>query len=153
MIIHLSFRNIFFLFITTLIFISCDKKATNPTAPGSPTQLEKYFEDNVISKDFIVNKAINNGVDLTANYSGYTFKLLKTDYYHGPIEAKKNTNVYAGTWSSNDDYSKLVINLPSTPSEFVFLTREWRFTSKALPQLELAPWGSTEPLVLHMLRQ
>ena len=49
--------------------------------------------------------------------------------------------------------SKLVITLPTTPSIFVFLNREWRFTKKALPEMELAPWGTTEPLVLHMLRQ
>lgn len=150
----LSFKNIFLCFIATLMLTSCDKidLVTNSTT-GSPTLLEKYFEENVINKDFIVNKATNNGIDLTANYSGYTFKLLKTDYYKGPVEANKGTNTYTGTWSSNADYSKLIITLPSTPSEFVFLTREWRFTSKALPQLELAPWGSTEPIVLHILRQ
>ena len=79
--------------------------------------------------------------------------MFKTDYYHGPGEIRKGTTVYSGTWSSNTDYSKLVITLPSTPSEFVFLNREWRFTKKAFPQMELAPWGTTEPLVLHMIKQ
>jgi len=69
------------------------------------------------------------------------------------LQAIKNGVTYTGTWSSNDDYSKLVITLPNPPSEFSFLSREWRFTSKNLPTLELAPWGSTDPIVLHMRRQ
>ena len=120
---------------------------------GTSTILEQYFEANVLNRNFIINLATNNGVDITAQYSGYTFKMFKTDYYHGPGEIRKGTTVYSGTWSSNTDYSKLVITLPSTPSEFVFLNREWRFTKKAFPQMELAPWGTTEPLVLHMIKQ
>ena len=136
-----------------LFLIICFAGCTKPAATNTGTALEKYFEDNVLNKDFLVNFASDNGVDITANYTGYLFKMTKTDYYHGPAEAKNGTNVYSGTWSSNDDYSKLVITLPSIPSAFVFLNREWRFTSKALPQLKLAPWGTSDPLVLHMLRQ
>ncbi len=116
------------------------------------TRIEKLFEDNVINKNFVVALATNNGADLTANYSGYTFVLLKTDYYHGDLQAKKDGTIITGSWSTNDDYSKLIITLPEMPSQFIFLTRAWRFTSKSNP-LKLAPWGSTEPLVLHMLRQ
>ena len=143
----ISARLIYFLMITT--FFAC----TKPTASNTGTQLEKYFEDNVLNKDFVINFASDNGVDITANYNGYIFKMTKTDYYHGPAEARMGTNIFTGTWSSNDDYSKLIITLPTTPSCFVFLNREWRFTSKALPQLKLAPWGTSDPLVLQMLRQ
>ena len=61
---------------------------------------------------------------------------------------------YTGTWSVNEDFSKLVINIisPSIPIEFIFLNRAWKFTKKALPVMELAPWGSTDPKVLHMRR-
>ena len=139
--------------ILSLILIVCIFGCGKPKATNNGTPLEKYFEENVLNRDFIVNFASDNGADLTANYNGYIFKMTKTDYYHGPAEARIGTATYMGTWSSNDDYSKLVITLPSTPSPFVFLSREWRFTSKALPQLKLAPWGSSDPLVLHMLRQ
>lgn len=132
-------------------FLSCLKKEA--LTPNTGTLLEQYFESGVLNQNFTITLATNNGTDLTSNYSGYTFKLLKTDYYHGPMQATKGTNTYSGTWSSNEDYSKLVITLPGTPAEFVFLTREWRFTKKELPQLELAPWGNTDPVVLHMLRQ
>ena len=150
-----TLRNpVIILFISSLSFISCGKElqdAVNGT--GTSSMLEQYFETNVLNQPFIINLAMNNGVDITANYNGYVFKMLKTDYYHGPAQVTKGSNTYTGTWSSNSDYSKLVITLPTTPSEFVFLNREWRFTKKNPPQLELAPWGSLEPLVLHMLKQ
>ena len=66
----------------------------------------------------------------------------------------KDGIVYTGTWVSNADYSQLAINInsPSVPPEFIFLNRVWRFTKKSLPIMELAPYGTTDPKVLHMRR-
>lgn len=91
--------------------------------------------------------------DFTAEYSGYTFVLLKTDFYHGPLKATYGSNVYVGTWSSNDDYGKLTISLPDSVEPFKFLSRSWRFIKKDVPTLQLAPWGSTDPIFLNMTRQ
>jgi len=147
-------KSLLLFFITVFCFSSCSKELQNAVnGTGTSTILEQYFEANVLNQNFIINLASDNGTDITANYNGYTFKMLKTDYYHGPAQATKGANTYTGTWSSNSDYSKLVITLPNTPTEFVFLNREWRFTKKAFPQMELAPWGTTEPLVLHMIKQ
>ena len=137
----------FFLISLFLICSSCKKGDT-----GNNPLLEKYFETNILTRNFIVSLAKDNTTDLTANYNGYIFVLLKTDLYHGPMTATKNGVVYDGTWSSNSDYSKLVITLPDSPAEFNFLTRSWRFTSKNLPTLKLAPWGSSDPIVLYMKR-
>ena len=139
---------IIWFFVASLFFISCKK---GETSGGS--LLEQYFETNVLNKNFIVSFASDHGTNLTTNYADYTFRLLKTDFYHGPLEAQKNSTIITGTWSSNEDYSKLIITLPDTPSELIFLTRQWRFTKKRPEQLELAPWGSTEPLILYMKRQ
>ncbi len=138
----------FFILSFLLLNTSC-KKSADPNNPF----LQQLFETNVLNRNFTVSLAKDNTTDLTANYSGYIFVLLKTDFYHGPLQATKNGTTYTGTWSSNADYSKLTIVLPVPPSEFSFLSREWRFTSKSFPTLELAPWGSTNPLVLHMYRQ
>ncbi|MEP6951794.1 MAG: hypothetical protein ABI863_21055 [Ginsengibacter sp.] len=137
------------LFSFLLMGLSCKKSGDS----GTNAQLEQYFETNVLNRNFIVSLAQDNGTDLTTNYNGYIFVLLKTDFYHGPLQATKSGMTYLGTWSSNNDYSKLVITLPVTPAEFGFLSRDWRFTSKNFPTLALAPWGSTEALVLHMYRQ
>ena len=114
---------------------------------------ENYFDNNLIGKNFIVSLAMDSTTDLTCNYAAYTFVLLKTDFYHGPLQATKGANKYDGTWSCNDDYSKLTITLPDSVPEFKFLTRSWRFTKKDVPTLKLAPWGSSAPLVLYMTRQ
>ncbi len=132
-----------------LLLMSCSKSQIIAQAINDA---QKYFEDNVLNRDFQVKLATDNGSDLTAQYSGYLFRLTKNTYYDGPLTATSGSTVYSGTWSSNEDYSKLVINLPALPAEFVFLNREWRFTSKVLPVLKLAPWGTTEPKVLHMER-
>jgi hypothetical protein len=138
----------YFLMLSFLLLgISCKKSgdANNPV-------LEQLFESNILNRDFTVSLATDNGTDLTANYAGYTFQLSKTDFYHGPLQAKKNGTTFTGTWSSNSDYSQLIITLPNPPSEFSFLSRSWRFTSKNFPTLALAPWGSNDPIVLHMYR-
>ena len=136
----------------TFLIISCQKFATS-LVPDQASAFEKYFESNILNQNFIVTLAMNNGTDITGNYSGYQFMMLKTDYYHGPVRVTKNGTTYSGTWSCNEDYSKLIITLPSAPPEFIFLTREWRFTSKIIPELDFAPWGTTDPVVLHILRQ
>ena len=136
-----------------LCMASCKKLAV---AAGSRSQLESLFEQNILNKNFIVNLAINDGSDITSQYNGYNSILTKTtSFYDGPMTGTKNGVVYSGTWTSNDDYSKLIINLnsPTPPVEFNFINRPWKFTKKALPVLELAPWGTTEAKVLHMQRQ
>lgn len=141
------------LFVTGLAILSvmagCSK---SPVEAVQTTYLQQQFEDNILNKNFRVHLATDNGVDLTTQYIGYTYVLYKSTYYNGPMTAVKSGITYNGSWSSNDDYSKLTISFPAAPAEFVFLNREWKFTKKSLPIMELAPWGSLEPKVLHMER-
>lgn len=134
-----------FILLSIMIFSSCKK----PEVKGN-AMLEQYFENNILNKDIIITYAKDGTGEITPVYSDYIFVLLKTDMYHGPLKVSKGNLKYEGAWSSNDDYSKLTIELPDTPVEFDFLTSDWRFTSKAPPKLKLAPWGSTEDIVLHM---
>lgn len=140
----------------TLIFLasltvcfSCKKSFQNI----DESLLQKYFEKYVIGNDFVVSLAKDSSSDLTSMYSGYKFVLLETDLYHGPLKATNGSDEYYGTWSTNNDYSKLDIALPDSIPGFSFLSRSWRFTKKENPTLQLAPWGSSAPLVLHMTRQ
>ena len=132
-----------------LLLASCNKAAIEANAISAAQQ---YFESNVIGRDFRIELATDNGTDITAQYNGYLFRLTETSAYTGPLTATTGSTVYSGTWTSNEDYSKLVISLPTAPSSFSFLIREWKFTKKTFPILELAPWGTTEPDVLHMER-
>lgn len=114
--------------------------------------LQQYFETNILDRDFDVHYAYDNGTDLTSQYNGYIFRMSKNTLLDGPMTATKSGITYNGTWSSNDDYSKLTINLSSPPTEFIFMAREWKFTKKALPIMELAPWGVIDNKILHMER-
>lgn len=138
------------LFAIILLLSSC-KKIAEAIQP-SQSALQQYFEENILNRDFTVHLATDNGADLTAQFSGYKFKLTKNTLLDGPMTATNSTNTYTGTWNCNDDYSKLVITLPATVSAFGFINREWRFTKKTFPIMELAPWGTTDPKVLHMER-
>ncbi len=116
--------------------------------------LEQYFELNILNNDFIVKYALDTSNNITSQYQGYVFRLYRNTLYDGPMTATKDGITYNGTWSSNEDYGKLVIALTHPdPTIFRFLNRQWRFTRKAIPLMELAPWGSTDPKVLHMERQ
>jgi hypothetical protein len=129
--------------------VSCKKVLSSV----NKTLAEQYFETNILTKNFIVTVATDSSADITSDYAGEIFVLLKTDLYHGPLQATKNGVVYNGTWSANSDYGQLIITLPNPPAEFVFLSRAWRFTSKNVPTMALAPWGSTAPIALQMTRQ
>ncbi len=139
-----------YLFLTFLIFnFSCKKSIENV----SHSLAEKYFEKYVIGNDFLVTLAKDSTSDITSEYKNYKFVLLETDLLHGPLKATTGSSTYMGTWQTNEDYSKLDISLPDSIPVFKFLSRSWRFTKKANPTLELAPWGSSAPVQLHMTRQ
>jgi len=139
------------LFAVLLLATSCKKTQEKITQDI----LQEYFDNNILNRDFKVKVATDNGTDLTSQYDGYVFRLLKTTNYEGPMTAIKNGGTtITGSWSCNEDFSKLTINLtnPPVPAEFIFLNRAWKFTKKAVPVMELAPWGTTDPKVLHMER-
>lgn len=121
----------------------------------SQQTLQEYFEQTILNKNFIVQYAKDSAIDLTSNFTNDTFVLKKgSTYYDGAMTGKNGPNVYTGTWRSNEDYGKLEIsiNSPTPPATYGFLNRSWRFTKKSLPIMELAPWGTLDPKILHMKR-
>ena len=136
------------LFLLPMVFFTSCKKEKNM---GSAQ--EKLFEESILNQNFIVSYASDHGTVLTSNYSGYIFILSKIDYYHGPMKAIKDEVTYSGTWSSNDDYGKLIITLPNTPAELKFLSRAWRFKSKSFSLLKLAPWGEGDEINVNMSKE
>jgi hypothetical protein len=138
------------LFATAILLLEGCKKGDSPTEQV----YEQYFEQNVLNSDFVVHLALENSVDITADYTGWVFRLLKTTYYNGPMTAVKNGVTYTGTWQCTTDYGKLTIQIdqPTIPSGFTFINREWRFAKKELPIMQFAPWGSSADTKLHMRR-
>jgi len=140
---------------SVLLLVGCTKTPTGPNA-----QLEAFFSSNVLNKNFVVDSASDSTTNLTNQYSKDTFILqrdtslqIDSSYYSGPLIGNANGVIYNGTWSSNYDYSKLVINFTAPfPLEFNFLSRAWRFIQKNFPIMQLSPWGSTDPKILYMRR-
>lgn len=140
-------KNRIFIALALIVIAACHDKKQN-------TILEQFFEDNILEQNFMITHANDASSDLTSNYEGYNFVLKKgNDYYHGPLVVTHSASIYNGSWSSNEDYSKLKIVLPAVPVEFKFLTRDWRFTSKNLPELKFAPWGGDDTINLTMKRK
>ena len=140
-------KSLLFFLIPMLFLFSCNKEKNTATAQ------EKLFENSILNQHFIVSFADDHGTILTSNYSGYTFILSKTDYYHGSMKAIKSGISYTGTWSTNNDYGKLIITLPDAKAELKFLSREWRFKSKSFSILKLAPWGEGDGINVHMSKE
>jgi hypothetical protein len=116
---------------------------------------QKFFEENILNRTFVVELAKDTTVDKTSLYTGYEFVLAKgSDYTGGPMTGVKNGVTFTGRWSTDAEYTKLdiLLNTPTIPTEFIFINRVWKFTKKSLPIMELAPWGTTDPKVLHMRR-
>jgi len=138
------------IFAVLLLLTSCSKSPQNETALE-----EALFTSNILNRNFIVQFASDSSLDITSQYANDTFVLKNdTSYYSGTITASKAGTIYTGTWSSNSDYSELIIDItnPTTPVEFNFLNIAWRFTKKDFPIMQLAPWGTTVPKVLYMER-
>jgi hypothetical protein len=148
------YNNKFFIVLAiaaALLLGSCKKKLEDI----SQQTVQQYFEQTILNKNFIVEYAKDTTSIITGNYSTDTFVMKKgSTYYDGAMTGKSGAVMYTGTWSSNEDYSKLIINIntPAPPLSYAFLNRSWKFTKKSLPIMELAPWGTTDPKVLHMRR-
>ena len=152
----ISLRNILIiiLFGFTLLTLSNCKKLE--LLSGSQSAMEQFFASNILDKNFIISFASDSTANITNTFSGYAFKFSKTtSFYEGTITAAKTGTNFTGTWSTNSDFSKLIINLttPTIPTELVFLNRAWKFTKKDLELMILAPWYNDGPKVLNIKKQ
>jgi hypothetical protein len=135
-----------------LLTTSCKKTIIDSL---SESTLRQYFDEQILNKNFIVELATDTSINKTSNFSGYTFILSRTtSFIDGPMVAFKATDTIKGTWASSEDYGFLTINLntPVPPNNFAFINRKWKFVKKDLPVMQLAPYGTTDPKVLHMRR-
>jgi hypothetical protein len=135
-----------------LLTTSCKKSIIESL---NETTLRQYFDEQILNKNFVIDLATDSSINKTNNYSGYTFVLSRTtSFIDGPMIGFKATDTIKGTWTSSDDYGFLTINLinPTPPASFAFINRKWKFVRKDLPVMQLAPFGTTDPKVLHMRR-
>jgi hypothetical protein len=110
-----------------------------------------FFNNNVLNKTLTVHLATDNGTTITSVYNNYTFKCATG----GVFTATNNLFSINGTWTANSDFSKVTFNLPTPPSEFIFLNREWTFTKFTTPIMELgySATAGGEYKILHFQKQ
>lgn len=138
----------YFLFAFIILGVSCGK-----SNPENALPVQQFFETNILNTDYVVSLAQDSSGNITFEYNSYVFRLLKTDFYHGPLQVTIGTTVYLGTWVCDSDYGMLTISLPDSPTVFQFLNRSWRFVKKGIPTFQLSPWGTTQPYALNMTKK
>ncbi|CAN5833814.1 hypothetical protein BH11BAC4_BH11BAC4_20850 [soil metagenome] len=149
-----AFRSRYFIALIVAVLLLATNSCKKTKDKITQDILQQYFDENILNRDFKVKLATDTANDITTRYDAEVFRLLKNTNYDGPMTGIKNGITYTGTWTCNEDFSKLTISItsPTAPAEFTFLNRAWKFTKKAVPVMELAPWGTLDPKVLHMER-
>jgi hypothetical protein len=114
-----KFMKTFFLLpVLAILFASCSKSDTT-SDPVADLAVQKNI---VVQSDWTITQITDNGIDITADFSGYKFK-FNTD---GTMVAVSSDTTYTGSWvlglgnaksddnsdiSSDDKLNKLTISL------------------------------------------
>lgn len=106
----------------------------------TPNALEKWFEQNVLNRESVIQLALDSsGNNVTSQYDSTVFVLKKNTYRDGPFLATYRGKTDTGTWISNADYSKLTLSLKGRPAYALF-NIDWKFKSKSASKLDMIPW-------------
>lgn len=136
-------KHIILTLVLGLMWASCSKEKVAEQKAQDPDTMQAFFETYILGKDIRVSVARFEGRDTTALLSPYTFKLHKNTYYDGPFTAISASDTFTGTWQSNSDYSKLILDIKqNTALEWISIS--WKFKSKTMTSLELIPWFDTD---------
>ena len=131
--------------ITTLN--SCSKSET-AIVTASSTGNQSYIESTLLNRDLTIPTAIDDGVNVTGEFSGYTFQL--TGSTSGTARAIKDTTII-GNWSLNSSRDKITFDFPPTLNNqqpLAFLNKEWNITSGSNPVKLTAANGQNDVLYL-----
>ena len=151
------------LLVAISIMPSCEKEPIEPSdttrldtttldTSGNKEYMEQMFALLVLDKKFMIKLAIDSaGINLTDTYDEHEIYLRKETFYKGPLEIYADGTRYDGTWESNDDYSRLNLEIEGLP-EFEYYNTLWRFTHKSLDILKIAPVENPGQKQLHLVK-
>lgn len=131
-------------FCLCLAVVACkdksDPQGNNLPPIYTPNALEKWFEQNVLNRESVIQLALDSsGMDVTSQYDSTVFVMKKNTYRDGPFLATYRGKTDTGTWISNADYSKLTLSLKGRPA-YDLLNIDWKFKSKSTSKLDMLPW-------------
>lgn len=118
-------KNLIWLVLITFVF-GCESSSES-SVPSDSAMIQGLWK----VKSYVDNK----GRDQTSNYSLYTFNFMD----NGELEAKNSGSISKGsyTYKLDSGKQKLIITLPSTPSELEELNEDWILLEKSGNQLVL----------------
>lgn len=120
-----------------IILISGCKKNNDDADNNASAQV--YFSSNVINRDLLLVYAKDNNADVTAKFSGYTFRLADTASLAGTITVSNDLLTVKGNWSVDASYNKIAFILPTNIiPDLVLLNKEWQFTTREQAVIKLA---------------
>ena len=71
-----------------------------------------YFTTNTVNRILVIQSAIDDGANITANFNGLTFYLSDTSKFSGSIVASNDLLSVHGTWIIDDAYEKITFSFP-----------------------------------------
>jgi len=115
------------LFVAFISFSNCSKD-DNTTIAVSDNK--KYFEDTVLDHDLILSSVLDNGADITSQYSKYTFRFSRTSTLSGTIMIGNTDMPLTASWTVDETYNDLTISISPARAPFIFLNDEFVFVSR-----------------------
>jgi hypothetical protein len=115
-----------------MLLNGCSKSEVHSTIASN----ENYLENTMLNRDLFVSGATDDGVNITDNFTGYTFRLESTIYgaSSGLAYANNITNSIQGTWAVSGGKDKIVFDFPSTlVANLAYMNKEWVITKGSNP--------------------
>jgi hypothetical protein len=115
-------KHLLHIIIMAIVFSSCRKPAEPPT-----------LTTVLISKEWKVSLAKDNGVTYTQFYSGMKFTFTAD----GKMKADDGTTVHNGTWSENPNDGTFIMDISSSQFQFDFISQQWKVINASLTGINL----------------
>ena len=113
---------------------SCSKKNDDMTS----TTATYYFTNNTVNRDLVIQSAIDDGANITANFNGITFHLSETSKFEGTVNATNDLLSVQGTWSVDEAYDKITFSFPTNVlTSLGFLNKQWQFMNRTSDVIDL----------------
>jgi hypothetical protein len=97
-----------------------------------------YFTNNTVNRDLVIQSAIDDGANITANFNGLTFHMSDTSKFSGTINASNDLFTVLGTWSVDEAYDKITFSFPTDKLPVLgFLNKQWQFMNRNSEAIDL----------------
>jgi hypothetical protein len=120
---------------TAITLLSSCKKENDAMASNTAAY---YFTNNTVNQTLVIQSAIDDGANITANFNGLTFYLNYDSKFSGTINASNDLFTVQGTWSIDEAFDKITFNFPTDKLQVLgFLNKQWQFMNRNSEAIDL----------------